>query len=227
MKPRISEADWLAASDPFALDLYSSAWKHFRKWRLFGVACCRRAMATIPDQRLEVLAACAEQFADGLLTWNEVKKVRRTLTRIRKELHETAGSDTKTYTLGALEGVTARAPLASLNVIRATQYAIETVNRSQIGAGAHQAELELLAIARDVFGNPFRPVRFDSDWRTSTAVALAKQMYDSRDFSAMPILADALQDAGCENDDVLNHCRDAAGVHVRGCWVVDLVLGKS
>ena len=71
------------------------------------------------------------------------------------------------------------------------------------------------------------PSTFDPDWRTSTAVALAKQMYESRDFAAMPILADALQDAGCDNDDVLNHCRDANGAHVRGCWVVDLVLGKS
>ena len=52
-------------------------------------------------------------------------------------------------------------------------------------------------------------------------------MYESRDFSAMPILADALQDAGCVNDDVLNHCREAHAAHVRGCWVVDLVLGKA
>jgi hypothetical protein len=49
-------------------------------------------------------------------------------------------------------------------------------------------------------------------------------MYEARDFSAMPILADALQDAGCDNDDILSHCRDTKQVHVRGCWVVDLVL---
>lgn len=90
-----------------------------------------------------------------------------------------------------------------------------------------QHERWLTKVGMDVYGNPFRPVTFNPDWRTSTAVALAKQMYDSRDFSAMPILADALQDAGCDNDDVLTHCRAAAGVHVRGCWVVDLVLGKS
>jgi hypothetical protein len=91
-----------------------------------------------------------------------------------------------------------------------------------------EGELKVQAVLlRDIFGNPFRPVTFEPEWRTSTALALAKQMYDSRDFSAMAILADALQDAGCENDDVLSHCRDANGVHVRGCWVVDLVLGKS
>ena len=79
---------------------------------------------------------------------------------------------------------------------------------------------------RDVAGNPFRPVVFAPNWRTSTAVALAQLMYDSRDFFQMPILADALQDAGCDNDDILNHCR-GPGPHVRGCWVVDLVLGKT
>jgi hypothetical protein len=82
-------------------------------------------------------------------------------------------------------------------------------------------------LLRDIFGNPFRPATFDPVWRTSTAVALAQQMYDAREFSIMPILADALQDAGCDSDDILNHCRDANSVHVRGCWVVDLVLGKK
>ena len=80
---------------------------------------------------------------------------------------------------------------------------------------------------RDIFGNPFRPVSFSPEWRTSTAISLAKGMYNSRDFSAMPILADALQDAGCNSEDILDHCRDANGVHVRGCWVVDLILGKK
>ena len=82
-------------------------------------------------------------------------------------------------------------------------------------------------LLRDIFGNPFRPVAFDPNWRTDTALSLARVMYESREFGAMPILADALQDAGCEHTDILNHCRDPNGVHVRGCWVVDLVLGKN
>ncbi|MCE9561743.1 MAG: hypothetical protein K8U57_06770 [Planctomycetes bacterium] len=77
-----------------------------------------------------------------------------------------------------------------------------------------------------MFNNLFRPAAVDRSWLTSTVIVLANQMYESRDFSAMPILADALQDAGCENDDILTHCRDEKQVHVRGCWVVDLVLGK-
>jgi hypothetical protein len=66
----------------------------------------------------------------------------------------------------------------------------------------------------------------DPTWLTATVVTLARNMYESGDFSAMPILADALQDAGCDSDEVLDHCR-AAAPHVRGCWVVDLVLGKE
>jgi hypothetical protein len=84
-----------------------------------------------------------------------------------------------------------------------------------------------LILLRDIFGNPFHPVTFSPSWRTDTAVSLARTMYESRDFSAMPILADALQDAGCDNPDILDHCRDTALTHVRGCWVVDLVLGKE
>ncbi len=57
-------------------------------------------------------------------------------------------------------------------------------------------------------------------------MSLARQMYESRDFSVMPILADALQDASCDSDDILTHCR-SGGPHVRGCWAVDLVLGKG
>jgi hypothetical protein len=56
---------------------------------------------------------------------------------------------------------------------------------------------------------------------------MARRMYQTRDFSAMPILADALQDAGCDSDDILDHCRDTSVPHTRGCWVVDLVLGKG
>jgi hypothetical protein len=87
-----------------------------------------------------------------------------------------------------------------------------------------KGQAELL---RDILGNPFRPVTFSPEWRTDTAVSLARQMYDSREFGAMPILADALQDAGCDADDILSHCRDTSATHVRGCWVVDLVLGKE
>ena len=85
---------------------------------------------------------------------------------------------------------------------------------------------QMCPVVRDIFGSPFHPVTFDPNWRTSDVVAIAQAMYESRDFSPMTILADALQDAGCEDADILDHCR-GAGPHVRGCWIVDLVLGKA
>ncbi|OWK40938.1 hypothetical protein FRUB_04830 [Fimbriiglobus ruber] len=82
----------------------------------------------------------------------------------------------------------------------------------------------MACLVREIFGNPFRPAVADQIWLSFTVTALARQIYDSFDFSLMPILADALQDAGCDNEDILAHCR-SDGPHVRGCWVVDLLLG--
>ncbi len=84
----------------------------------------------------------------------------------------------------------------------------------------------LCAVIRAVFGNAPGPAVLRPEWCTDTAVALARWMSEARDFTAMPILADALQDAGCDRAEVLDHCR-GPGPHVRGCWVVDLVLGKG
>lgn len=84
----------------------------------------------------------------------------------------------------------------------------------------------LVSIVRDIFGNPFLPVVFDHRWRSETAVSLAAGIDAERAFDRMPILADALEDAGCDNADILSHCR-GQGPHIRGCWVVDLVLDKE
>ncbi|WP_162670535.1 hypothetical protein [Gemmata massiliana] len=92
--------------------------------------------------------------------------------------------------------------------------------------GRASKSAEQVALVRDIFGNPFRPVAFSPSWLTDTVLTLASQMYESREFGAMPILADALQDAGCDSAEVFDHCR-GDGPHVRGCWVVDLVLGKE
>jgi hypothetical protein len=83
-----------------------------------------------------------------------------------------------------------------------------------------------VAMLRDVLGNPFHPITLSPSWLTSTVVSLANQMYDSRDFSAMPILADALMDSGCDNETILTHCR-GPGQHVRGCWAIDRLIGRE
>jgi len=81
-------------------------------------------------------------------------------------------------------------------------------------------------VVRDLFGNPFRPISADATWLSATVRSVATAIYDERAFDRLPILADALEDAGCENVDILNHCRQPA-VHARGCWVVDTLLGKD
>ncbi|WP_437765758.1 hypothetical protein WMF27_28180 [Sorangium sp. So ce281] len=110
----------------------------------------------------------------------------------------------------------------------------ENVFRAPSGRTRQMTETEWLVCTRTHpmlrfllgLGNPFRAVAFDPDWRTSTAVELAGQMYESRVFGPMPLLADALLEAGCEDADVLGHCR-GDGPHVRGCWVIDSLLGKE
>jgi hypothetical protein len=80
----------------------------------------------------------------------------------------------------------------------------------------------------DIFGNPFRPVPIDPAWlrwQGGTVVNLAHAIYDARQFENLPVLADALEEAGCANADILAHCH-SDGPHVRGCWVVDALLGK-
>jgi hypothetical protein len=79
---------------------------------------------------------------------------------------------------------------------------------------------------REIIGNPFRPIACVPSWRTSAVLALARAMYEDRRFDDMPLLADALEEAGCTEEAILKHCRDP-GEHVRGCWVVDLILDKN
>jgi hypothetical protein len=81
-------------------------------------------------------------------------------------------------------------------------------------------------LLRCIFGNPFQPATFDPAWRTPAAVALGRSIYDERRFADLPILADALEEAGCSEVDIVSHCR-APRPHARGCWIVDLLLGKS
>jgi hypothetical protein len=102
--------------------------------------------------------------------------------------------------------------------------------RTQFGperGGAEPNLLPYLSLLHDIFGPlPFRDVAVAAEWLTSDVLALARGVYDEKAFDRMPILADALQDAGCDNAEALDHCRAANWEHVRGCWVIDLLLGR-
>jgi hypothetical protein len=82
-------------------------------------------------------------------------------------------------------------------------------------------------LLRDLVPNPFLSLRWNPDWFTSTVRDIGAHVYTARESGAMPILADAIQDAGCDDEQILTHCRDAKQLHVRGCWVLDAILGKS
>ena len=84
-----------------------------------------------------------------------------------------------------------------------------------------------LAAVHEIFGNPFRPVAVEPAWLTADVMRLARGIYAEKAFDGVPILADALQEAGCTNLAVLEHCRDASVVHLRGCWLLDLTLAKD
>ena len=248
----MTEADWVSDTASYYKLFYNRFARDPRKRRLFGCACARRALGLIGGEpRAAALVAACERYADagadGPGCWKAVvaarKAVRqlileyegnpdlRTSRAVRFDYRPMTGSEGWDYRVWAATTVYNAATDSPSKIgsapdfySRAIQLASE---RPAPPPGPLPPDDRCLPLFRDVFGNPFRPVTFSPGWRTSTAVAIARGMYESWDFSAMPILADALQDAGCENEDILNHCRDASQVHVRGCWVVDLVLGKS
>jgi hypothetical protein len=99
-------------------------------------------------------------------------------------------------------------------------------NNEEYRAALEREQTAHCDLLRDLFGNPFRPTSFDAAWRTTAAVGVAQAIYDLDRFADLPILADALEDAGCCDEAILSHCR-RPGRHVRGCWVVDAVLNRS
>jgi hypothetical protein len=214
----MTEAEWHAEANWLLLHQRVRRRKGYaRKVRLFTAACCRRVAHLFGDPRCDGAVSAAEQFADGLATG--------------RQLAEAASAAHAAVTPGLPpdRGWARGAAWRAARLGDCWEGAVACEGAAAAAAGLAHSPEEVRAqtvLFRDVFGSPFRPVAFKKAWRTSTAVALASQMYDSRDFSAMPILADALQEAGCASDDILQHAR-GPGPHVRGCWVVDLVLGKE
>ena len=120
----------------------------------------------------------------------------------------------------------AHAPLYRETVAQAATYAVRCRKRPD---RATEQAAQVTLLLHDIFGNPFRPVTLDPfvlGWNAGTVIKLAQGANRPAAFDLLPILADALEDAGCTNQDILGHCR-GSGEHVRGCWVVDLILGKK
>lgn len=193
--------------------------RSFRKDRLFAVACCNRALEVVPDPDLVDVFTAAERAADDFRWSPIVTRLAAKLGHFYARTNDDEWEDLY-WLAGAAEALTDD---------DATDMIAERCRGAVCGYwdSGHRGESLFQAdLLRDIFGDPFRPIDFLSTWRTETAVGIAAKMYDEREFGNMPVLADALEDAGCEVMELLSHCREP-GQHVRGCWVVDLVLGKS
>jgi hypothetical protein len=220
----MTEKQWLSAKRVSDFLDHPTVWDH-RKRRLLFCACSRRVLRFLVDDRFQHALNATEDYADQRLTWTELKvNARSAAVAARDELF--ASGQEPAVRDAAVAVTRTTSTFLTWEVLTLARLAIANGEGLdlQIEESEHATQLQL---ARDIFGNPFRPVTFSDAWRTSTTAALARQMYESRDFGAMPILADALQEAGCDSEGILSHCRDAKQLHVRGCWVVDLVLGKA
>jgi hypothetical protein len=218
----MTEQEWVVCIDPRQMLEALGADASERKARLCAVACCYRDPKYLTDGNTRRLLLMAEAFADGLVDTTALLSLTGHTANRNDPAHEAATLPNP--------GV----PLAHHAALAADLVSRWRADPAGTQRGTHEfyekLAVERAALAnlvRDIFGNPFRKLAFDPAWRTDTAVSLARLMYDSRDFGAMPILADALQDAGCEDEEMLTHCRESDSTHVRGCWVVDLVLGKE
>jgi hypothetical protein len=218
-----TESDWLEATYAPPLIRFLSERVTDRKEKLLSAACFRRIWHLLKTEQGRKAVEVLERYVDGEATPEQLAEAQEDAWQSNIEIPNPEGNNLpETQALAAI-GLSASLIDLLIRVAEATAW--EKVGTPE--AVSEPEQRSQCVLVRDIFGNPFRPATFDAAWRTSTAVALARGMYESRDFSAMPILADALQDAGCDNDDILNHCRDPHATHVRGCWVVDLVLGKS
>lgn len=214
--------DWLACGDPAVMLNFLRDTATDRKLRLFACACGRDVWRHLSDERSREAILTAERFADGDATFADLLAAHRAAADAVREIplvsnHRRAGISRRQadHNWGAKDVAEVARRAADPTWDARTAARAVAWNR---GASRYA----LLSHLRDIF-NPFRSAPFDPAWLTSTVTALARCAYDSREFSALPILADALQDAGCEDDEVLGHCRGES-VHVRGCWVIDALL---
>lgn len=222
----MTEEEWLACEDPTPMMEFLHGKASGRKLRLFAVACCRRIWHLFTDERSRCLVEKVEQYADGLVSIFDFSNA--------WDIHEDACAtyDFKAPYFAAMfsfsdfqQTASAAAEAAGCGVWWASIPENDPIIDVVESAGRHAETEAQRRMLRDIFGNPFRPLTIDACWRNPTIARLAQTIYDDRQFADLPILADALEEAGCTDAAILEHCR-RPGEHVRGCWVVDLLLGK-
>jgi hypothetical protein len=242
----VTVAEWLSCDDPRAMLAFLRGTGGDRKLRLFAAACARRAWS--PDAGPAAAAAldAADRFADGEGTAAELATAWRAAAEAASEFVEShlngaagaAASACCEDAWTAAERAAERAAIAAQERSGPPPAARRRRGSGRRGPADEELgeEFELegyfaegraqATLLRDVFGDPFCLPVAAPRWLTATAVSLARAIYAERAFDRLPILADALEDAGCDDPGLLAHLR-GDGPHVRGCWAVDLVLGMQ
>jgi hypothetical protein len=220
----MTESEWQRCTDPTWMLEFLRDKASQRKLRLFAVASFRRIYDLLPLERSRAVVEVLERCADGQATAADVADAKeKALTAIAAWAEVTNTSGNITATERASVAVTFDSILDMvMGAAEATAW-VKVGTPEAVSEPEEQAQCDLL---RDIIGNPFRTVNADPAWLMPNVVTLAWGRNDERAFARMPELADALEHAGCTNQDILDHCRQP-GPHVRGCWVVDLVLGKK
>lgn len=239
----MTEADWLSCPDPGRMLEFVRPWTSDRKRRLFAVGCCRRVWHMLDREESRVYVEVAEQFADREVGYEALKEQERLADHSAwlsgfVVISPRYPAWLLSADLAAAMGVV-RDPIDSEGVASAVEKAVAwefaaprladkdySAWRAAVQAARLNERGKQRDLVRCVFGNPFRPVAVKPAWLTSPVVGLARAIYEERAFDRLPELADALRGAGCEHAEIQAHCREHPS-HVRGCWVVDSILGKS
>lgn len=212
----MTKEEWLATLDPEAvLQALPRNGVSGRKWRLAAAAFCRRVWPLLADERSRAAVEAAERYADKLITSAEAMEIEGAAAAVT-ERGWPDGQDASNDASGAAA--------VSLALWAQPDYGAMMAMRWTAGSIGRKGQVEVLNC---IFGIPYRRhAVIPPSWLTSTVVALANGIYADRAFDRLPVLADALEEAGCDDPEVLRHCRGDCG-HALGCWVVDLVLNKT
>jgi hypothetical protein len=231
----MTESQWDACADPTPMLTFLCGKGSDRKLRLFACACCRASGHVFTDARFRHAVEVGERFADGRAAPEDLRAA-------WQGANDAAGDSVTagTHRVGMNAAIAAKVLTrssagggAALLVCRAAAVAAARALPTE-DLAARQAEMEARLAAsacllRDLIGNPFRPVSLDPSWLAwngGVVRKMAQTIYDEHRFTDLPVLADALEDAGCADAAAPAHCRQP-GEHVRGCWVMDLLLGKA
>jgi hypothetical protein len=212
----MTEAEWLECRNPLLMLECIEHRASPRKLLLFAVACYRRIWHCLDHSEDRRLVEVMEAYLEGLVPREEVDLSPRHLAKGLCYLPARRAA----WNTALITSIEVHVRESTLRT-RAGQYEVhDTRSREE----AVQCQL-----LRDIFFQPFRPVPYYRSWfrwNHGTGSQLARDVYEDRRFQDMPILADALEEAGCTNTDILDHLR-SPGPHVRGCWPLDLILGRA